>query len=99
MILDPPRLVSRKDRLRQGLSAYKDINLLACHLVAPGGLLVTFSCSGLLDRELFGKVIEGAARDARRSAQFIEELGQPPDHPHKPGFPESAYLKGFVVGL
>ncbi len=99
VILDPPRLVNRKDRMHQGLRAYKDINLQACQLVAPGGLLATFSCSGLLDRELFGKVIEGAARDARRPAQFIEELGLPPDHPHKPGFPESAYLKGFVVGL
>lgn len=99
VIVDPPRLVNRRDRLHQGLRAYKDINLQACQLVADGGLLVSFSCSGLVDRDLFGKVIEGAARDARRDARFIEELGQPPDHPRKPGFPESAYLKGFVVGL
>lgn len=99
VILDPPRLVNRRDRLHQGLRAYKDVNLIACQLVADGGLLASFSCSGLVDRDLFGKVIEGAARDARRNARFIEELGQPPDHPHKPGFPESAYLKGFVVGL
>lgn len=99
VILDPPKLVSRKPRLQQGLRAYKDINLLACQLVNAGGVLFTFSCSGLVDRELFGKVIEGAARDARRPVQFLDNLGQPPDHPRKPGFPESEYLKGLVVGF
>lgn len=99
IILDPPRLVNRKPRLQEGLRAYKDINLLACKLLAPGGILFTFSCSGLVDRVLFGKVIEGAARDARRPIQFLADLGQPPDHPRKPGFPESEYLKGYIVGV
>jgi len=99
IILDPPKLVSRKAKLQQGLRAYKDINLLASQLANAGGIVFTFSCSGLVDRELFGKVIEGAARDARRPAQFLETLSQPPDHPHKPGFPESEYLKGVVVGF
>jgi 23S rRNA (cytosine1962-C5)-methyltransferase len=99
IVLDPPRLVTRKDRLVPGLRAYKDINLLASQLINPGGVLFTFSCSGLVDRELFGKVIEGAARDAQRPVQFIDDLGQPPDHPRKPNFPESEYLKGFVVGF
>jgi 23S rRNA (cytosine1962-C5)-methyltransferase len=99
IVLDPPRLVTRKDRMQQGLRAYKDINLLACQLAKPGGVVFSFSCSGLVTRELFGKVIEGAARDAHRPVQFLEDLGQPPDHPRKPNFPESEYLKGFVVGL
>lgn len=99
IILDPPKLVSRKAKMQQGLRAYKDINLLACQLMNPGGILFSYSCSGLVDRELFGKVIEGAARDARRPVQFLDNLGQPPDHPRKPGFPESEYLKGFVVGF
>jgi len=99
IILDPPKLVSRKSKMPQGLRAYKDINLLACQLMNPGGVLFTYSCSGLVDRELFGKVIEGAARDARRPVQFLDHLGQPPDHPRKPGFPESEYLKGLVVGF
>ena len=99
IILDPPKLVSRKAKMQQGLRAYKDINLLAFQLVKPGGVVFSFSCSGLVDRELFGKVIEGAARDARRPARFLDDLGQPPDHPRKPGFPESEYLKGFVVGF
>lgn len=99
IILDPPKLVSRKAKMQQGLRAYKDINLLACQLMNAGGILFSYSCSGLVDRELFGKVIEGAARDARRPVQFLDNLGQPPDHPRKPGFPESEYLKGFVVGF
>ncbi len=99
IILDPPRLVNRKSKVQEGLRAYKDINLLACKLLAPGGILFTFSCSGLVDRTLFGKVIEGAARDARRPLQFLADLGQPPDHPRKPGFPESEYLKGFIAGV
>lgn len=99
IILDPPRLVTRQDKMKQGLRAYKDLNLQACKLLAPGGILVSFSCSGLVDRTLFGKVIEGAARDARRPLQFLAELGQPPDHPRKPGFPESEYLKGFIAGV
>lgn len=99
IILDPPRLVNRKSKVQEGLRAYKDINLLACKLLAPGGILFSFSCSGLVDRTLFGKVIEGAARDARRPLQFLADLGQPPDHPRKPGFPESEYLKGFIAGI
>lgn len=99
IILDPPKLVTRKAKMPQGLRAYKDINLLAFQLLNPGGILFSFSCSGLVDRELFGKVIEGAARDAKRPVQFLEDLSQPADHPRKPGFPEAGYLKGFVVGF
>ena len=99
IILDPPKLVSRKAKMQQGLRAYKDINLLAVQLMNAGGVLFSCSCSGLVERDLFGKVIEGAARDAQRPVQFLDNLGQPPDHPRKPGFPESEYLKGFVVGV
>jgi 23S rRNA (cytosine1962-C5)-methyltransferase len=99
IILDPPRLVPRQDKIKQGLRAYKDINLQACKLLAPDGVLFSFSCSGLVDRHLFGRVIEGAARDAKRPMQFLADLGQPPDHPRKPGFPESEYLKGVIAGV
>ncbi len=97
VIVDPPRLVSGRQRLHPGLRAYKDINMLALQVLKPEGVLMTFSCSGLVDRELFGKVLEGAARDAHRPICIVESLGQPPDHPRKPGFPESEYLKGFVL--
>lgn len=97
VIVDPPRLVSGRQRLHPGLRAYKDINMLALQVLKANGVLMTFSCSGLVDRELFGKVLEGAARDAHRPVCIVESLGQPPDHPRKPGFPESEYLKGFVL--
>jgi 23S rRNA (cytosine1962-C5)-methyltransferase len=99
VVVDPPRLVARKDRLQRGLRAYKDINLQVLHLLRPGGLLITFSCSGIVERELFMKVVEGAARDAGRPVRLLESLGLPPDHPRRLGFPESEYLKGLVLGV
>ncbi len=99
VILDPPRLVTRKDRMQEGLRAYKDANLFAIKLTRPGGVLLTFSCSGLVERELFTKVLEGAVRDSGREAQLIETLDAPPDHPRRLGFPESDYLKGAVLGI
>jgi 23S rRNA (cytosine1962-C5)-methyltransferase len=76
---------------------YKDINLLALKLLRPGGYLVTFSCSGNIDEPLFQKIIAGAALDARVDAQIIQRLQQAPDHPVAVNFPESAYLKGFLI--
>jgi 23S rRNA (cytosine1962-C5)-methyltransferase len=77
--------------------AYKDINLLGLKLLKPGGLLVTFSCSGGLSPDLFQKIVAGAALDAGTEAQIIGWLGQPGDHPVRLAFPESRYLKGLVV--
>ena len=65
-------------------------------LDAPGGLLVTFSCSGLVSADLFQKVVFGAAVDARRDVQILRHLGQSADHPVLLAFPESAYLKGLL---
>ena len=98
VILDPPRLAPHRYHLQKSLRAYKDINLVGCQLVRPGGLLASFCCSGVGERELFGKVVEGAARDARRSLFLLEGFGQPPDHPVRLGFAESEYLKGFLFG-
>ena len=97
IILDPPRLAPRRHQVEKALRAYKDVNLSACRMLNAGGLLVTFCCSGLVERELFGKVIEGAARDAGRRMRVVESLFQPPDHPILLGFSESEYLKGFVL--
>ena len=98
IIVDPPRLTPSRAHLQRSLRAYKDANLQAIRLLKPGGLLATFCCSGLVDRDLYGKVIEGAARDAGRPMAILEHLAQSPDHPGKPGFAESEYLKGFVLG-
>jgi len=98
IILDPPKLAPTHASLPRALRAYKDLNLQAIGLLRPGGLLLTFCCSGLVDRALFLKVVEGAARDAARPIRLLEHLSQAPDHPVKPGFDESEYLKGFVFG-
>lgn len=99
IILDPPKFAQSKSHVERALRGYKDINLLAMQLLAPGGILVTFSCSGLVDAALFQKVLFGAAMDAERDVQFIEYLQQGSDHPVAATFPEGAYLKGFICRI
>jgi 23S rRNA (cytosine1962-C5)-methyltransferase len=96
IILDPPRFVASNAQKTRGLRAYKDINLLAMKLLQPGGVLATFSCSGLVSREDFLTVVKWAATDSRRSFQILEFLSQPPDHPVLPAFQEGHYLKGLI---
>ncbi|MBD3239534.1 MAG: 23S rRNA (cytosine(1962)-C(5))-methyltransferase RlmI [Chitinivibrionales bacterium] len=97
VILDPPKFVENRAQLEPGCRGYKDINLLGCKLLKPGGLLVTFSCSGLVAPELFQKIVADAALDAGREAQILEWLNQAPDHPVALPFPEARYLKGLLV--
>lgn len=96
IILDPPKFAQSRGNLDRALRGYKDINLLALGLVKPGGLLATFSCSGLVSADLFQKVVFGAAVDARRSVQVLEWLRQGNDHPIAITFPEGEYLKGLI---
>ena len=96
IILDPPKFAQSKSHVERALRGYKDINLLAMQLLAPGGALITFSCSGLVDAALFQKVIFGAAIDAGRDVQIIDFLHQASDHPVAATFPEGAYLKGLI---
>jgi 23S rRNA (cytosine1962-C5)-methyltransferase len=96
VILDPPKLVPTRANLERGLRAYKDLNLHALRLLRPDGILATFSCSGHVDRDLFQKVVFGAAINAGRDVQIVDRLGQPPDHPVLLNFPESDYMKGLV---
>jgi 23S rRNA (cytosine1962-C5)-methyltransferase len=70
---------------------------LAIKLLAPGGTLLTFSCSGAMSAELFQKVVAGAALDAGRTVRIMGRLGQPSDHPVPLSFPEAEYLKGLVL--
>jgi len=72
------------------------INLLAMQIIAPGGILFTFSCSGRVSPDLFQKVLFGASVDAGCDVQIIEKLSQASDHPILLAFPESEYLKGLV---
>lgn len=95
VILDPPKFAHSKSEVNPATRGYKDINWLALRLLRPGGLLATFSCSGLVSADLFQKVVFGAAVDAERDVQILQQLSQAPDHPVLLSFPESAYLKGL----
>jgi len=70
--------------------------MLGLALLRPGGVLATFSCSGLVSADLFQKVVFGASVDAGREAQILEPMTQAPDHPVLLTFPESQYLKGLL---
>jgi 23S rRNA (cytosine1962-C5)-methyltransferase len=96
IILDPPKFAPTAAQAERAARGYKDINLLAFKLLQPGGILVTFSCSGGVDTGLFQKIVAGAALDAGVDAQILEHLSQGPDHPVALHFPEAAYLKGLV---
>lgn len=95
--LDPPKLAANDRQVDRASRAYKDLNLLALKLLAPGGILLTFSCSGAMTGELFTKVVAGAALDAGRTARIIGRLSQPEDHPVPLAFPEAEYLKGLMI--
>jgi 23S rRNA (cytosine1962-C5)-methyltransferase len=97
VVLDPPKFVHSADQVNAGARGYKDINMQGLALVRPGGVLATFSCSGHVDAALFQKIVAGAAVDARRSAQILERLAQPADHPVATEFPEGDYLKGLIL--
>ena len=96
IVLDPPKFAFTRRDVQRAARGYKDINLQAFHLLRPGGLLFTFSCSGLISPDLFQKIVFGAALDAGREARIIAPLAQGPDHPIALTFPEGAYLKGLV---
>jgi 23S rRNA (cytosine1962-C5)-methyltransferase len=95
--LDPPKLANTEAQLDKATRAYKDLNLLAIKLLAPGGTLLTWSCSGAMTMELFQKVVAGAALDAKRTVRIVDRLHQPSDHPVPLAFPEAEYLKGLVL--
>ena len=96
IVLDPPKFAPTVAQVEKAARGYKDINLLAFKLLRPGGILVTFSCSGGIDADLFQKIIASAALDAGVEAQIVEHLSQAPDHPVALNFPEGAYLKGLI---
>ncbi|MBB6543212.1 class I SAM-dependent methyltransferase [Thalassotalea piscium] len=96
IILDPPKFVESKAQLTGACRGYKDINMLAMQLLKPKGILLTFSCSGLMETSLFQKIVADAALDAKRNAYIVDRLHQAPDHPVSSNYPEGYYLKGLV---
>ncbi|MHC1740989.1 MAG: class I SAM-dependent rRNA methyltransferase [Anaerolineaceae bacterium] len=99
IILDPPKFAPTIAQAERAARGYKDINLLAFKLLKPGGVLFTFSCSGGVSRDLFQKIVAGAAQDAGVEARILAQLSQSPDHPIALNFPEGMYLKGLVCSI
>lgn len=97
MVLDPPKLASSKSKVAKAERAYKDLNRVAIERIRRGGCIATFTCSGNISREHFRKILAWAAHDAGRDVQIISTLGQPQDHPIRMSFPESEYLKGYII--
>jgi 23S rRNA (cytosine1962-C5)-methyltransferase len=97
IILDPPPFARSKESVDGAMRGYKELNLRALRLLSPKGILATYSCSHRISDEMYFDVVESAARDARRQAILLEQVSQPSDHPILLNFPESRYLKGFIL--
>jgi 23S rRNA (cytosine1962-C5)-methyltransferase len=97
VILDPPKLAPTRASLDKALRAYKDLAMRAFLLLEPGGTLATFSCSGGVSSADLQKAVAWGALDAGRQAQIVRKLSQDCDHPILLSYPESEYLKGFVI--
>jgi 23S rRNA (cytosine1962-C5)-methyltransferase len=97
IILDPPKFAPTISHAERAARAYKDINRLAFKLLAPGGVLFTYSCSGGVSADLFHKIVASAGIDAQVDGYLTERMGGAPDHPMTINFPEGEYLKGLVV--
>ncbi len=99
VILDPHKLIRGKAGLEVGKKKYADLNTLALACARPGGLVATFSCSGALDLPSFLGIVFGAARRAEREVRLLSLLEAGPDHPQRPDFPRSRYLKGALLAV
>lgn len=99
VILDPPKFAHNADQVERASRAYKDLNRIGMSLVNPGGLLATFSCSGVVDAKLFQQIVFSAAIEAGRDAMIVEQFFQASDHPVSLTYPESAYLKGLLLRM
>ncbi|MBK7877498.1 MAG: class I SAM-dependent rRNA methyltransferase [Planctomycetes bacterium] len=99
VVLDPHKIVANRNQIEEGLHRYGDLNTLALESVRPGGLLATFSCSGALDLPTFLGMLFQSARRARRPVRLLAVLGAGPDHPQRPEFSRSRYLKGALLAV
>lgn len=96
IVLDPPKFAPTAAHAEKAARAYKDINLWALKLLRTDGVLFTFSCSGGVQRELFQKIVAGAASDAGVDVRVLRHLSASADHPVSLAFPEGEYLKGLL---
>lgn len=97
MIVDPPAFAKTLDKRHNAVQGYKRLNEMALRQIASGGILFTFSCSQVVDRQLFYDTIVAAAIEAKRKVRVMHHLTQPADHPVSLFHPEGSYLKGLVI--
>jgi 23S rRNA (cytosine1962-C5)-methyltransferase len=97
IILDPPAFAKHRDARHQAVRGYQRLNAEAMRVVRPGGIIFTFSCSQVVDRQLFYDTIVSAAIQAGRQIKVLHHLSQPADHPVSIFHPEGEYLKGLVL--
>lgn len=96
IILDPPAFAKSRDVKHNAVIGYKRLNQMALSNIKKGGILFTFSCSGVVDKQLFYNTVTAAAIESRRNIKLLHTLSQPADHPITPNFPEGEYLKGLA---
>jgi 23S rRNA (cytosine1962-C5)-methyltransferase len=99
IILDPPSFAPNRRAVEGAMKGYKELHLRAMEMLNKGGILATYCCSHHVGRGQFREMIEAAAQDRRRRVQLLYETTQPLDHPIILNFPESEYLKGFVLRM
>ena len=97
VVLDPPAFAKSLSARHRAVQGYKRLNAEGLRRVAKGGILFTFSCSQVVDRELFYNTIVAAAIEAGRQVRVLHHLSQPADHPVNLFHPEGGYLKGLVL--
>ncbi len=97
MIVDPPAFAKHRGALRNALRAYQRLNAMAISKIAPGGIIFTFSCSQVVDRESFALAVFSAAAQCGRKVRIIDRLNQPADHSVNIFHPEGEYLKGLML--
>ena len=99
IVLDPPAFAKNARAVDNAARGYKQINMRAFKKIKPGGILFTFSCSQNISKDLFQKIVFGAAADVGRNVRIIHQLHQPADHPVNLYHPEGEYLKGLVLWI
>lgn len=97
IVVDPPAYAKSIKKRHKAVQGYKRLNIAAMERIKSGGIMLTFSCSGVVDTELFYNTIVAAAIEAKRSVKVLHRLAQGPDHPVSIFHSESSYLKGLVL--
>ena len=97
IILDPPAFAKHKEARHQAMKGYQRLNAEAMRVIKPGGIIFTFSCSQVVDRQLFYDTVVSSAIQSGREVKVLHHLSQPADHPVSMYHPEGEYLKGLVL--